>query len=54
MVERALETAKRSLQRDFGISPDQIPLKQPSRPWAVESPNEILADKAVALSPETC
>src|SRR6202030_4604022 len=36
LVERALETAKRSLQRDFGISPDQITLKQPSRPWAIK------------------
>jgi hypothetical protein len=36
LVERALETAKRSLQRDFGISPDQIALKQPSRPSAIK------------------
>ena len=36
LIQRALETAKHSLQRDFGISPDQITLKQPSRPSAIK------------------
>jgi len=36
LIRRALETAKHSLQRDFGISPDQITLKQPSRPSAIK------------------
>jgi predicted nucleotidyltransferase component of viral defense system len=36
LIQRALETAKHSLQRDFGISPDQIALKQPSRPSAIK------------------
>ena len=36
LIQRTLETAKHSLQRDFGISPDQITLKQPSRPSAIK------------------
>jgi predicted nucleotidyltransferase component of viral defense system len=36
MIQRALETAKHTLQRDFGISPDQIAYKQPSRPSAIK------------------
>src|SRR6266849_1948060 len=36
LVQRALEAAKRSLQRDFGISPDQITLKQPPRPSVIK------------------
>jgi predicted nucleotidyltransferase component of viral defense system len=36
LIQRALETATHSLQRDFGTSPDQITLKQPSRPSAIK------------------
>jgi hypothetical protein len=36
LIQRALETAKHSLQRDFGVSPDQITLKQRSRPSAIK------------------
>src|SRR3984893_11017756 len=44
LIQRALETAKRSLQRDFGISSDQIALKPPPRPWAIkETPVAVAA-----------
>jgi predicted nucleotidyltransferase component of viral defense system len=37
LVRDALETAKKSLHRDFDISPDRIVLKQPSNPMAIKS-----------------
>lgn len=43
LVREALETAKRSLQSDFDIAPDQIILKQPDHPMAVK-------DDAVSVS----
>src|ERR1700731_863858 len=37
LVADALETTKKSLHRDFDIEPDQIALKQPAYPMAIES-----------------
>jgi predicted nucleotidyltransferase component of viral defense system len=37
LVGDALETAKKSLHRDFDIDPGQIALKQPSHPMAINS-----------------
>ena len=53
LIQRALETAKRSLQRDFGISSDQIALKPPPRPWAIkETPVAVAAWQiAVPIDP---
>jgi predicted nucleotidyltransferase component of viral defense system len=53
LIQRALETAKRSLQRDFGISSDQIALKPPPRPCAIkETPVAVAAWQiAVPIDP---
>lgn len=37
LVESALETTKKTLQRDFDIDPDEIVLKQPPFPMAIRS-----------------
>jgi predicted nucleotidyltransferase component of viral defense system len=37
LISDALETTKRSLQRDFDISPDQVALKQPVNPMGIKS-----------------
>ncbi len=37
LVRDALEITRKSLHRDFDIDPDQIALKQPSRPMAINS-----------------
>lgn len=37
LVERALETTKRTLHREFDVNPDEISLKQPQFPMAMKS-----------------
>jgi predicted nucleotidyltransferase component of viral defense system len=37
LVREALETTKKSLQRNFAIDPDRIALKQPAHPLAIKS-----------------
>ncbi len=49
VIQGALETAKHSLQRDFGISPDQITLKQPPRPSAIKEIPVAVAAWQVAV-----
>jgi predicted nucleotidyltransferase component of viral defense system len=49
LIQRALETAKHSLQRDFGINPDQITLKQPSRPSAIKEVPVAVAAWQIAV-----
>src|SRR5271170_2252163 len=36
VVQDALETAKKSLHRDFDVDPNQIVLKQPKHPMAIK------------------
>ncbi len=42
-VQDALETTRKSLQRDFNINPDQIALKQPPHPMAIKSDSVSVA-----------
>jgi predicted nucleotidyltransferase component of viral defense system len=37
LIKQALDTTKKTLQRDFQIDPNQIALKQPSHPMAIKS-----------------
>src|SRR6266852_2179077 len=43
LVADALETAKKSLHRDFDIDPGQITLKRPSHPMAIKSDSGSVA-----------
>jgi predicted nucleotidyltransferase component of viral defense system len=43
LVERALETTKKTLHREFDINPDEILLKQPTFPMAIKSESAKVA-----------
>jgi predicted nucleotidyltransferase component of viral defense system len=43
LVEAALETSKKTLNRDFGIAPDQISLKRPEHPDLVKQASIAVA-----------
>jgi predicted nucleotidyltransferase component of viral defense system len=43
LIQQALETTKKTLQRDFQIDPNQIVLKQPSHPTAIRSDKASVA-----------
>ena len=43
VVQNALETAKKSLHRDFDIDPNQIMLKQPKHPMAIKGGSVSIA-----------
>jgi predicted nucleotidyltransferase component of viral defense system len=49
LIQQALETAKKTLQRDFQIDPNQIVLKQPSHPMAIRSDKVSVAVWQIAV-----
>jgi predicted nucleotidyltransferase component of viral defense system len=53
LIHEALETTKKTLQRDFDIDPNQIALKQPSHPMAIKGNAVSVAvwQIAVPISP---
>jgi predicted nucleotidyltransferase component of viral defense system len=49
LVDNALQTTKRSLQREFDIKPDEVTLKQPPFPMAIKGDSTAVAAWQIAV-----
>ena len=49
LVDNALQTTKRSLQREFDIKPDEVTLKQPPFPMAIKGNSTAVAAWQIAV-----